>query len=322
MRDLMKEITDTKRSTAFYINGGIGRVICSIPALEKFHKHNPDDDFVIFSEFAYEAFSGHPKLHSRAYPVNTPHLFRDKIKERNVVTPEPYTVWEYYNQKCNISQAFDICINGSLDTKLSKPSIYLSNEELVTATSMINDMRSKRNTPLFVFQPFGRGITLQAIQTPTGPIDTTGKSFTIEAAAKLIKLIEHKYAVLIMNEFNVDFKHFGCKHETYFVENVNLRKWFGLINAADAFIGCDSIGQHITNIFDKPSYVVLGSTFPENVTYPDNKKFTIFDFYKDQRLYSPLRIAVDEYPDRQNEKAMMLSDKEIEKIANTILQNI
>lgn len=320
MRDNMTETTP--RSTAFYINGGIGRVICAIPALEKYHKNNPEDDFVIFSEFAYEAFSGHPLLHSRSYPVNTPHLFRDKLQKRNVIVPEPYAVWEYYNQKCNISQAFDICINGSLDKSLTKPSIYLSSEEILTATSIVNDMKSKRNKPLFVFQPFGRGITMNAIETPSGPVDTSGKSFTIEGAAKLIKLIEHKYSILVMNEFNVDFKQFGCKYDTFYVENINLRKWFGLIQAADAFIGCDSIGQHITHAFDKPSYVVLGSTFPENVTYPENKKFTIFDFYKDKRIYSPIRITVDEYPDRQNEKAMILTDAQIEEIANKICNDI
>jgi hypothetical protein len=318
----MKTLINDKRNTAFYINGGIGRVVCAIPALEKYYKNNPDDDFIIFSEFAYEAFSGHPQLHSRVYPVNTPHLFRDKLQKRNVVIPEPYIVWEYYNQQCNISQAFDICINGSLDTTLCKPSIYLSNEELITAESIVKDMKNKRKTPLFIFQPFGRGITMQAIQSPSGPVDMSGKSFTVESAAKLIKLIEHKYSILLMNEFNVDFKQFGCRYETFFVENVNLRKWFGLLKSADAFIGCDSIGQHITNIFDKPSYVVLGSTFVENVTYLENKMFTIFDFYKEQKIYSPIRITVDEFPDRQNEKAMMLSDKQIEQIANKILSDI
>jgi hypothetical protein len=318
----MKELMNIQRNTAFYINGGIGRVVCAIPALEKYQRNNPQDDFIIFSEFAYEAFSGHPDLHSRAYPVNTPHLFRDKLKDRNVIVPEPYTVWEYYNQHCNISQAFDICINGTLDTNLHNPSLHLSNEEKITATSMINDMRSKRNTPVIVFQPFGKGITLNAVQGPTGPIDTTGKSFTIDSATKLIKLIEHKYSILLMNEFNVNFKQLGCKHETFYVENVNLRKWFGLLQAADAFIGCDSIGQHVTNAFNKPSYVVLGSTFPENVSYPNNAGFTIFDFYKDKRIYSPIRICVDEHPDRQNEKAMLLSDSQIEQIAAKILNDI
>jgi|TARA_B110000908_G_scaffold85638_1_gene102327 hypothetical protein len=319
MRDSM---TETKRSTAFYINGGIGRVICAIPALEKYGKLNPDDDYIIFSEFSYEAFSGHPKLHARSYPANSPHLFRDKIKDRNVVIPEPYAVWEYFNQKASIAQAFDIIINGSLDKDLSNPTINLSIDEVVTARSMIEDMRSKRGTPLFIFQPFGRGITLQAIQSPSGPIDTSGKSFTVEGAAKLIKLIEHKYSILLMNEFNIDFSKFGCKHETYFVEDVNLRKWFGLLHECDAFIGCDSIGQHITNMYNKPSYVALGSTFPENVTYPNNSNFTIFDFNKDKRVYSPIRITIDEYPDRQNEDAMSLTDDQIQEIANTILNDI
>jgi len=315
-------MTKTKRSTAFYINGGIGRVICAIPALEKFSKLNPNDDFIIFSEFQYEAFSGHPTLHSRCYPTNSPHLFRDKLKDRNVVIPEPYAVWEYYNQKCNIAQAFDIIINGSLDKDLGNPTINLSIDELVTARSMIEDMRSQRGTPLFIFQPFGRGITMQAIQSPAGPIDTSGKSFTIEGAAKLIKLIEHKYSILMMNEFNVEFKNFGVKNDVFFVEDVNLRKWFGLLHECDAFIGCDSIGQHIANIYDKRTYLALGSTYPENVTYPDNKNFTIFDFNKDKRVYSPIRITVDEYPDRQNEQAMTLTDKQIEEIANKILNDI
>lgn len=311
-----------KRHTAFYINGGIGRVLCAIPALEKYQVNHPEDDFIIFSEFAYEAFSGHPTLHSRSYPVNTPHLFRDKVKHRNVVMPEPYYVWEYYNQQCSISQAFDICINGSLDNDLPKPSLYLSNDEKLTAISIINDMKSKRNKPLVIFQPFGKGITLNAVQSPSGPVDSTGRSFTIEDSVKLIKLIEQRCSVLLMNEFNVDFRALGCREETFFVDNINLRKWFGLLSAADVFVGCDSIGQHVTNIFNKPSYIIFGSTFPENVSYPNNKNFTIFDFYKDKRIYSPIRITVDEHADRQNEHAMILTDDQIAQIANKILQGI
>ena len=35
------------RHTAFFINGGAGRVVCSIPALEKFAEENPDNNFII-----------------------------------------------------------------------------------------------------------------------------------------------------------------------------------------------------------------------------------------------------------------------------------
>lgn len=318
----MKKITDKELSTAFYINGGIGRVICSIPALEKYLENNPTDDFVIFSEFAYEAFSGHPTLHSRSYPANLPHLFQDKLKDRNIISPEPYYVWEYYNQKCSIAQAFDIAINGTLDTNLGSSSIYLNNEEMYTAINIAKDMKSKSNKPLILFQPFGKGITLNAVETSNGPIDSTGRSFTIESAAKLIKLIEHKYSILLMNEFNIDFQAYGCKNETFFVDNANLRKWFGMINAADAFIGCDSIGQHVAHSFNKKSYVVLGSTFPENVSYPNNEQFDIFDFNKDNREYSPIRITVDECADRKNESLMKLTDQQIKQIADKILSGI
>jgi len=314
----MKKINNKERSTAFYINGGIGRVVCAIPALEKYLKSNPDDDFVIFSEFAYEAFSGHPALHARSYPSNLPHLFKDKLKNRNIVAPEPYYVWEYYNQKCNISQAFDIEINGTLDSELSAASIYLNNEEKFTAFNIAKDMRNKHNKPLIMFQPFGKGITLNA----SGPVDSTGRSFTIESAAKLIKQIEHRCSVLLMNEFNINFQPYGCKQETFFIENANLRKWFGMINAVDAFVGCDSIGQHIAHSFNKNTYVVLGSTFAENVSYPNNKQFNIFDFNKDKKEYSPIRIIVDECADRKNESTMNLTDTQIKQIADTILNGI
>ena len=311
-----------KRSTAFYINGGIGRVICSIPALEKFARENPTDDFIVCSEFAYEAFSGHPILHSKSYPINAPHLFRDHIQDRNFVYPDPYHIWEYYNQKCNISQAFDICINGKLDTDLAKPSLHLNNEEIITARSIIQDMRQKNKKPVFIFQPFGKGITTQAMQSSTGPVDGSGRSFTVESAAKLIKLIEHKYSILLMNEFNVDFLALGCKQETFFVENINLRKWFSLLHECDAFIGCDSIGQHIAHVYNKPAYVVLGSTFAGNVSYPNSEWTNIFDFNKDKKIYSPIRIVEDEHPDRQNEKLMILTDAQIKEIADKITYDI
>lgn len=70
------------RSTAFFINGGAGRVIASIPALEKFRQENPDDDFIMVCEGGTEFYKGHPDLDKRAYDVWHKSLFQDKIKER------------------------------------------------------------------------------------------------------------------------------------------------------------------------------------------------------------------------------------------------
>ena len=50
------------KSSAFFINGGAGRIICSIPAFEKFQEENPTNDFVIVCEGGMEFFKG-PKVY-------------------------------------------------------------------------------------------------------------------------------------------------------------------------------------------------------------------------------------------------------------------
>ena len=102
----------TKRNTAFFINGGAGRVITSIPALELYHKENPDDDFIIVCEGGMDFYKGHPVLHKKAYDVFHKNLFEDKLIDRELKTPEPYRVWEYYNQKASLGQCYDIEINN------------------------------------------------------------------------------------------------------------------------------------------------------------------------------------------------------------------
>lgn len=120
------------RSSAFYINGGAGRVLCSIPALEKYAEESGDDDFIIVCEGGMELYKGHPKLHAKAYDVWHKNLFQDKLKNMNVISPEPYRVWEYYNQKATLSQAFDIAINNKGVRDLQKPTLKLSTEEVMS----------------------------------------------------------------------------------------------------------------------------------------------------------------------------------------------
>ena len=47
-----------KRNSAIFVNGGAGRLIASIPALELFEKENPDDDFAIMCKSKYFLPSG------------------------------------------------------------------------------------------------------------------------------------------------------------------------------------------------------------------------------------------------------------------------
>ena len=147
------------RPKLFFINGGAGRVICSIPAFEKYQEENPDEDFLIICEGGTDFFKGHPTLYGKVYDNWHKNLFRDKLIHTDVKSPEPYRVWEYYNQKCNLSQAFDIEINGKGIRELPKPTINLTQEETINGKFIVEEVRlktGKRKT--VVFQPFGRGV--------------------------------------------------------------------------------------------------------------------------------------------------------------------
>ena len=73
------------RSTAFFVNGGAGRMVCSIPAFEKYEKENPDDDFIIVCEGGMDMYKGHPTLHRRAFDNWHKGLFNDKINPTNII---------------------------------------------------------------------------------------------------------------------------------------------------------------------------------------------------------------------------------------------
>jgi hypothetical protein len=105
-------------------------------------------------------------------------------------------------------------------------------------------------------------------------------------------------------------------------KNVSLTQWAGIINASDYFLGCDSVGQHISYALNKPSTIVIGATYAENISYPDNKNFHIIDNGKNKRAYSPIRMTFDECRDRNNEDLMVLNDERIKEIAKSIKDKI
>lgn len=299
------------RSKAFFINGGAGRVICSIPALEKYAEESGDKDFVIVAEGGTDFYKGHPTLYSRVYDNWHKNLFEDKLINMDIETPEPYRVWEYYNQKCNLTQAFDIAINGKGVRDLGKPTLKLSVQEKLPAKQVINEVKEKnKKDKVIVFQPFGRG----TIVTEEGYItDPSGRSFEATHTINIVKgLQEAGFSVIIMSEFGIDFKEHGCKDPVAMPQNVPVRTWAAIINEADMFLGCDSVGQHIAYSLNIPSVVVMGSTFAENVSYPDCEFFNILDMGGQERQYSPIRITADEVADRRNEGIMVMNE-DIEK---------
>ena len=295
-----------KRNSAIFINGGAGRVIASIPALEKFQEENPDNDFVIVCEGGTDFFKGHKSLYARVYDHWHKGLFQDKLKERELVTPEPYRVWEYYNQKCSIAQAYDIAINNKGLRTLQKPRITLNKEEMIFGKKLVDEVKEKtKKDKVVVFQPFGR-----TTQHENGMIsDFSGRSFEAENSVSIVKKLSKKFGVIHMAEFGIDFAKHGIKDAVASPMGADLRHWCGIISNADYFLGCDSSGQHMVHALDKKCTVVIGSTFPINVSYPDDENFDILDMGEGARTYSPIRVTTDEYADRTNDGVMAMNDK-------------
>jgi hypothetical protein len=305
------------RSKAFFINGGAGRMICSIPAFEKYAEESGDKDFIIVCEGGTDVYKGHPLLDHRVYDIWHKNLFQDKLKDMDVITLEPYRIWEYYNQKCSIAQAFDIQMNNSGIRELSKPTLTLSKDELLNGRYIVNEVKKKvKKEKVVIFQPFGRGI--EYIDETL--IDKTGRSFELKDVKQIIKkLQENGYGIIMMSEFKVDLSDAKLKDEVAVPENVNVRVWAAIIKYADHFLGCDSLGQHLAYSVDTQATVVTGATYPINVSYPDIKGIDVLDMGEVDREYSPIRITMDERIDRKNEKVMSMNDEITTHIVNYVL---
>jgi len=305
------------RSKAFFLNGGIGRILCAIPALEKYAEESGDKDFLVICEGAVDILKGHPVLDQKTYDIFHKNLFHSKLQSREVVSLEPYRVWEYYNQKCNLTQAFDILINNKGIRKLPKPTVILSKEETIQGKKLIDDIKTKiKKDKTIIFQPFGRGIE----HIDSSFIDKTSRSIEYKNIKSLIrKLQKENFAVILMSEFGLDLKDQKYTDEVAFPEGLNLRQWASVIKHTDHFFGCDSVGQHLSYAMQTPTTVVLGPTYPINTSYPDCEYFNIMDLGEIDREYDPIRITMDERITRKNELLMAMNEQIEDFIVNGIM---
>ena len=302
------------RNSAIFLNGGAGRMISSIPALENFEKENPNDDFVIICEGGTDVLKGHPTLYYKTYDNWHKGLFKELIKDKNCVNPEPYRVWEYYTQKCSLAQAYDIAINKKGIRKLQKPTIKLSKDELLYARKMLAEVKEKcKKDKIIVIQPFGRGVRKEDKDI----VDITGRSMETKNLYNIVRKLSKKYAVMVMTETPLEFnKHMSSPVAT--PQNVHIRIWMGVIKQCDHFVGCDSVGAHMAYTFDTTTTSIIGSTFPINTSFPDYEKFDVIDLGKEDRVYSPIRITVDEFSDRINEGIMEMNDQQEHQVIASV----
>jgi hypothetical protein len=297
-----------------FINGGAGRVIASIPALEEAEKRG--ELAGVICEGGLEMFMGHPTLQNIAWDVNQKGLFDTLIKDHVCVSTEPYRDYEYYNQRSSLQQSFWWEILNERTDKNRKPTIKLSKMEEISALGILSQVREQhKKEKTSGIQPFGRSSTMG----PGIVFDTSTRSIEQATFIELVGELSKDYNIMYMGEHKLDVVNLPLFQPS---EQIPLRVWAAIIESSDYFIGCDSVGQHLAYSFDKPGTILCGSTFPINTTYPEH--FNIIEKKNAVRTYSPIRISgVNcEEADRLNDTLMDFSKDELKQIIANIREHI
>lgn len=301
--------------TVFLIDGGAGRAIAAIPALLKYHKNNKN--FQVLVNGWDTLYWGIPELHDKVFNPDQKGAFEQFfLNADNVVSPEPYRVPGYYKQEKSLAEAFDYLINNTDDhSDLGLPVLKTNrNEELQAANFIQQTKKEQQKQKTIVIQPFGR-----SIEKPQENVilDQSSRSINPDTYLKLVKKLSTKYNLVLFAE-----KNFWMPEDTYTMKpEADLRMWSAFIDAADYFVGCDSVGQHIARSLNKPGTVIIGSTFASNTSYPNFFNIVEKDVPK---VYSPIRISGLEshLADRVNETTVEFTDEEINGIYASIVKDI
>lgn len=300
---------------AYYIDGGIGRVVASIPAFRKLAK--TEKDFIILTPYGDNMFWGIPELQDKCFNTETKGLMDNVLKDvEEIVTPEPYRLPAYMKQEISLVQAFDRTINHTKDhSDLGAPEIILSKAEKAFGLNSIEDIAAQqKKQKTIVIQPFGRGAKLDRKQV----YDEETRSMDPTMYLSLVKKLAAKYNIILFAE-----QHLHLQADTFAFKPVlgDMRQWASVIKHSDYFVGCDSSGQHFARAVGVKGTVVFGSTFPVNTSYPD--WFQIIE-KSGAKKFSPIRISGFEtlMANRVNENLMTFSSKEVDDIFNKIVAAI
>jgi len=260
------------------LNGGIGRVICAVPALEAFVEKYPNTKIITY---APELFAANSILEDKVYSYTHKNIFEDWIKHSTFLSPEPYQNKNYYNQKIHLTQAFAEELKVDIKNYINNPRLHITKYEENIAYPAIEFAKTFKHQHTVVFQPAGVSFN------PETGIDTLGRSLSMPNIEEILLYLSKHFNLIVMSDNDC----FDKPEQWYTPKNFSIRDWSLIIGNSDYFIGIDSVGQHIAHSMQVPGTVILGTTFKENVTYSD--WFNIIEFYTDKK-YQPIRIIEEE----------------------------
>ena len=313
----------TKDKTFLCLDGGAGRIFCSIPALEHYALTHHNFHIITHPSYKSDFFVGNPILEKYTYNIKEEDLFTNIIKDSEVINPEPYHRSEYFNQECSVIQVFDLIINGKHSIGNTLPKIYFNPSENTKSKQFIEELkREYKKDKVLVIQPFAA----PAEVFPDGIFDEANRSFAMEDVITITSRLKKDYLILFMGFLRLNISNVinGVNindNSIIYLDNVSLRDWAGYIKFADHFLGCDSVGQHLAKSVNQRSTVIMGGTFPINASYPNDDKFTVFDIGKERRVFDPIRLTFDKKSSEANKNIMHMDDATIDKIIDNIVNS-
>lgn len=299
------------------IDGGIGRVITALPALLKYHKNNPNEEWYLsIMGWDYVPF-GIPELQQRSFNPDTKGVWENYfMKADEVISPEPYRLPNFYKGKISLAEAFDEIINETDEhDDLNYEILNLSHAEIRKGQEVIYkayEAQGKEQT--IVINPYGS----TAQTCPLGVYDDSLRSLPESMFNQLCELLAEDYNIIYM----------GYRHllpaENKFVyvpeHDLHIREWMGVISQVDYLIGCDSVGQHIARATGTKGCVIMGGTDSINMSYPDYFRIV----QRKKPVYSPMRISglQSNLAERLNKECIEYTDDEILNVYENIKKDL
>ena len=302
--------------TIINIDGGYGRILCAIPALLKYGKLHPDEDWYVMIPGWDVATWGIPELQGRTFNPETKGMFENYYWDADkVISPEPYKLPKFYRNEISLREAFDILINNAEDhSDLPDMTLKCSIDEIIAAKrSLSNIKKDFPNKKVIVFQPFGSTIE----HTEIGMYDKSMRSINHYMVEKIINELSKDYVIINMNA--PVWRHESLFH---FDPDPGLRVWSAIIQEADYFIGCDSCGQHMAKAVGTSASIVIAGTHEVNISYPE--KFHIIKRDNVKYYPNPMRVSMmnSTLAEKLNEDRNAFTDEEITNAIKEIRKRI
>ena len=300
-------------TTVICIDGGIGRVITSIPALLKYYQNHPNEEWYIMIPGWDFVMWGFPELQERTFDPDSKGSFNIFWKADKVITAEPYRLPAYYRNEISLKEAFDVVINNTTDhDDLPEMQLMTSSAEKRKSFDIIQKAKKTfKQEKTIVLQPYGSTANMHQ----TGIFDDSHRSMPKNMIDYFIKNLSEKYNLIFMGakEFH-DIKTYKPDPDP------KLREWMAIIEAADYFIGCDSCGQHMRRASNKPASVMIAGTHRINTSY---ENFHIIErdvlFHSDSFRISGFHSHMSA---RLNEERINFTQEEIENAYQEIIVRI